>query len=104
MFGSLKNLLAPRHSIILVYDQNTEELETQVDEVGNFYRFVRLPELVEALGRGRPYGLASVAFLQARQQLFRRAVSSLVDRDIAFTLFLRPDCIGVNRLPPDEEL
>jgi hypothetical protein len=102
------DLLGPRHSIILSYDHFTDdaapEFESQIDEVAKFYRLVSLSKLVEELRRDRPFGLAAIALRNARKSVLMRAVPPLVDRQLPFALFLRPDCIGLNRLPPEEEI
>ena len=104
----LRRLLAPRNALILAYDhftqESTEEMEAQVDELRKYYRFVPLSELVRRLkSRSGPRGEASIAILNARKSAMLRALPRLADRSIPFTVFLRTDCIGFNRLPAVDE-
>lgn len=100
----LGRFFGPKNSLILAYDHLTqetvEEMESQLDEVGQYYRFVKLSEL--ALRRS--LGLASVVILNPRKSAQLRGFSLLAGRDIPATIFIQPDCVGLNRLPPDEEL
>lgn len=99
-------LLYPSNSLILardyVPDEEYDSWLRQLDEVGKYYRWKKLSELVV---EGKPQmGGAAIVFLNARNKNFLRAIPELRARDIPVTLFLRPDCIGLNRLPPEEEL
>ncbi len=99
-----RNLLGPKNSLILAYDHLTPEaaevLDEQITEVGQYYKFTKLSELAAR----KTYGLAAVVFLNPRKSFQLRGLSSLAGRDIPATLFIQPDCVGMNRLPPDEEL
>ena len=105
--GLLKKFLGPSQSLLLRYDHldgmRMDELEEQLDEIGEFYRFSKLSDIVG--GRRRPVrGGAAVLFENARKSLFLWAAPLLMRKQIPFTVFLRPDCIGLNRLPVSEEV
>jgi len=99
-------LLYPSNSLILandyIPDDTYDDWLKQLDEVGKYYRWRKLSDLV---ADDRPQlGGAAVVFTSPRKKNFLRAIPELVARGIPVTLFLRPDCIGLNRLPPEEEL
>jgi len=103
----LRRLLGPRNSILLAFDHlepaGVEDFEARVEEVGRYYDLVSVSEISSRLpGRGA-LGLAAIVFTEARQSLFLRAAPILRGRGIPFTVFCRPDCLGTNRLPSDEE-
>jgi hypothetical protein len=101
-------LFKPRHSILLEFDHITdvvrEEMELQVQTVREVYEIVSLPKLVKSIADRKPHGLACITFRNARKSVFLRALPWLLSEEIPFTLMLRPDCIGLNRLPAGEEL
>ena len=105
---SLFHLFSPSNSLILVYDHLTQEtaeqFELEVLEVRKYYKPVRLSELVAKQNKKRADGLFTVAFKEARKSVFIHGVPRLQGYGIPFTLFVRADCIGMNRLPPEEEL
>jgi hypothetical protein len=102
------NWFGPRNSLVLAYDhldaRAAEEFETQIEEVGRFYKFAKLSELAQPAKRSPALGRAAIVFLQARRSVLMRAVPYLVSREIPFTLFLDPECIGLNTLPFEEEM
>lgn len=105
IFGKL---FRPSNSLLLVYDHVTDEVLKQLEEtlleVGRVYTFLKLSELVEMHKRGKAQGYASVSFENARKSVFLRALPRLFEKEIPATVFLRPECIGLNRLPAEEEL
>ena len=100
-------LFGPSNSLILLYDhlthESAEEMESQIDEIGRYYKFVRLSELVRYDRRSRRCGVAVLAFKEARKSFFLLGAKRLQTRGLPFTLFLRPDCIGTNRLASEDE-
>ena len=98
-------LFGPKNSLILVYDHlpSDNTFEAQIDEVGRFYRFIKLSSLVKRLKKGKAGGRAAIVFSHARKSLFLEAVPALRAREIPVTVFLHPDCVGTNRLPAEEE-
>ena len=114
--GLLRKILGPQNSILLLYDhlsdresgkasvKTMESFEEEVAEVGKYYRFTRLSEIVGGNDRANATGCAAILFQNARKSIFLHAVPMLRSEKIPFTLFLRPDCIGLNRLPPEEEI
>jgi hypothetical protein len=99
-------LLYPSNSLIFardyIEDADYEAWLSELDEVGKYYRWKKLSELVTP--EGIQTGGAAIVFTNPRKKTFLRAIPELAARDIPVTLFLRPDCIGLNRLPPEEEL
>lgn len=97
-----------RHSILLEFDHfdfdAVEELKAQVEEVRNYYKLSKITELLTALDSRHPNGLACLVFKNARKSFFLHAAKWLVNEEIPFTLLLRPECIGLNRLPLREEM
>lgn len=96
------------NSIILEFDhQNQNDLESfedQITEVQKFYQFSHLEEIASRVAKGKRQGLAAITFSNPRKSVLLRALPVLMGKKIPFTLFLRADCIGLNRLPPEEEL
>lgn len=95
-------------AIVLCFDPLSEasiqEFEDAIIEVGKYFRFVKLSDLVTKLIDREPVrNLAVVALTHARKATFFHAVPYLLNRKVAFTLFLLPECIGTNRLPKNEE-
>ena len=101
----LRRILGPSNAIILSIDQTSEATEDQILEIRKYYHFVKLTEIVNQLvKRKNPLGWAAVTLQNPRKNLFLSLGPFLVGERIPFTLFLRPDCVGLNRLPPEEEL
>lgn len=104
----IRRLFGPANSLILLYDHLTreqgQELEDQVEEVARYYRFVKPSELLQGISRGKVNGMAVIAFRHARKSVFLHAVPFLLAREFPFLLFADPDCVGLNRLPAEEEL
>lgn len=104
----MNHFFGPANSLILLYDQLTfesaRELEAQMEEVRKFYRFVKASELLERIGRGKPRGMAVLVLRHARKSTFLHAIPLLREREIPFLLVTDPQVIGLNRLPPEEEL
>lgn len=100
IFGSL---FRPRHSIALPFDkfqpEDSDSFFEQVEEVKKYYRFTTLSDLV-ANPKG---GHAALLFENARKGAFLTILPVLIAEKIPFTVFLRTDCIGTNRLPIEEE-
>lgn len=101
------NLFGPRNSLILLFDhltdENYDDFIGQIEEIGRYYRFCRLSEIARIGKATRKLGQAAVCFRSARKSFFLRGARLLREKDIPVTLFLRPDCVGLNRLPLDEE-
>lgn len=106
--GLWRKILGPSNSLFLCWDHVTDEgareLEAQVEEVRRYYHLAMLSEIIGFDGKPHTMGNAALVFINARRSVFQRAVPWLLSERIPFTLFLRPDCIGLNRLPPEEEL
>ena len=102
-----RRFFAPDNSLILLYDHLPEALasvfEEQVSEIQSYYKFIPLTQLISAIKKRAPYGYAAVAFQNARKSVFLRGVPFLLERGLPFTVFLRSDCIGMNRLPLEDE-
>lgn len=97
-----------KNSLILAYDhlddRGVEEMLEQIEETKRYYRPETLSSLVSDLEKKKVRGAFTVLFKNPRKSVFLRAIPKLLDRDIPFTVVLRPDCIGMNRLPREEEL
>lgn len=104
---SFLNWFGQRNGVILEFDHIKEEdLESfceQIDEVQKYYSFVKLEELGERLKKNKRLGIASVVFKHPRKSVLLRAVPYLLEKKVPFTFAIRPDCVGVNRLPLEEE-
>ncbi len=100
-------LLGLKNSLLLLYDPVTEDsvnqMESEILEVRKYYRFVTLSEVGKQVREKNVKGFASVLLKNARKSTFLRVIPLLRGENIPFTLFLRSDCIGMNRLPPEEE-
>jgi hypothetical protein len=96
-----------KNSLILEYDhlddRSVDMFHQQIEEVGNYYKFVGLSEIGISLQNKKSLGTAAVIFKNPRKSVLLRAIPFLIDKRIPFTLFLRTDCVGLNRLPPEEE-
>lgn len=96
------------NSILLLFDhlrsEDISQFEDQLGEVGRYYRFVKVSELVGRLRKRKTLGQAAIVFKSARKSIFVHAVSRLLEREIPFSLMLRPDCIGLNRLSVEDEI
>ena len=103
-----RRLTGPGNSLILFYDHLTDEgadeMEEQLREVGRYYRWTKLGDLCQALSQGSGTALAAVAFAYPRKSVLLRAVPILRAEKIPVTIFLPGDGVGMNRLPPEEEL
>lgn len=102
------NRLGQSNGVILEFDHlddnSTENLIEQVEEVLKYYRPVKLEELADRVKMKKRLGVASFVFRNPRKSVLLRAVPYLLDKKVPFTICLRTDCIGLNRLPPEEEL
>ncbi len=96
--------LRPAHSILIDFDIDYTDFESKIEEVRRHYDCVTLDSILKGLADGSPRGMAAIIIREARKGFFLRPLSFLLTENIPFTLFLRPDCIGLNRLPPEEEL
>lgn len=105
---SLFNLWGQKNSVLLEFDHfdelSVDSLLEQIQEVRKYYRFSKVGEIAERLRSNKRQGLAALCFKNPRKSFFLRAAPYLLDNKIPFTLFLRPDCIGLNKLPLEEEL
>lgn len=101
-------LFGPSNSIILPYDYQSprsfENFEDQLKAVREHYRFAKLSEIVKRLQQGKRQGLAAVVFENPRKGVLLQAIPTLLSLEIPFTIFIDPDCVGLNRLPSEEEL
>ncbi|NQW45724.1 MAG: hypothetical protein HQ462_10020 [Deltaproteobacteria bacterium] len=104
----ISNWLGKNNSLLLEYDHiddtNLSEFENQIEEVEKFYRFSKIEEITGRIRNKKGQGLAAVLFKNPRKSVLLRAIPFLIGKNIPFTIFLRPDCIGLNRLPMEEEL
>ena len=98
----------PNNSIIIPFDYQDplsfEKFEDQIQAVGEHYRFAKLSEVVKRLQQGKRQGLAAIVFENPRKGVLLHAVPALISLNIPFTIFIDPDYVGLNRLPPEEEL
>lgn len=96
-------LFKSQPSILLAYDrvhpENAEEVLEQIDEVKKYYRCLTIPEFIEK----RKSNSALIVFENPRKGAFLHVLPVLIADKVSFTLFLRPECIGTNRLPTREE-
>lgn len=99
----LRTLFGPRNSLILLYDLTSGEalarMEEETREIGEYYEWAPLPQIAKG-----SLGQAAIAFFHPRKRVVREAVPKLSGAGTPFTLFLRSDCIGLNRLPIEDEL
>lgn len=105
----LRRLVSPPNSLVIVLDHvdagEARAFPGLLDEVTRFYEAVPLSAIVERLAVGKkPSGLAAFVLANARKSGMRHAVPELVGRKLPFHVFLRDDCIGLNRLPLEEEI
>ncbi len=100
--------LGQSNSVVLEFDHiNDSELETfegQIEEVEKYYQFSKLEEIGLRVKLGKRQGFAAILFKNPRKSVLLRIVPFLVGKKIPFTIFLRTDCVGLNKLPHDEEL
>lgn len=98
------SLFRPRNSIVLTFDKfrpgETEPFFEQLDEIKKYYKFSTLSELAAKPKAGH----AAVLFENPRKGAFLTVIPVLIADRIPFTLCLRTDCIGTNRLPVGEML
>jgi len=101
-------LFRQKNSIIVQFDhideKDVEDFEGKIEEIANYYRFSKLEEIGSRLVSRKNQGLAAIVFNNPRKSVLLRAVPFLVSKSIPFTCFLRADCIGLNKLPLEEEL
>ena len=97
-----------KSSLLLAFDhldeQGMEEFRTQVQEVSKYYSWSTLRQVVDDLAQVRIKEVATVLFRNPRKSILLKALPILREYKIPSTIFLRSDCIGLNRLPPQEEL
>lgn len=100
--------LEQSNSVILEFDHIAQDqleiFEEQVSEVEKFYQFSSVEEIASRTNQKKRQGLAAITFNNPRKSVILRALPVLTGKKIPFTLFLRADCIGLNKLPPEEEL
>jgi len=100
-------IFGPRNSLVLLWDHLTQEgaddLERQIDEISRYYQFVPFSHLVRPEASGRRLGSAAIAFKNPRKSFFLRALSLLKEKQVVPILFLRPELIGTNRIPLEDE-
>ncbi len=105
--GLLRRLFGPSNSLLLYHDHLSDEdyelFERQWEEVKRYYRFTTLSELVKKHQAGE-HGFAAVLIGRPRKSLFLRAIPALIGESVPVTVFVDPECVGVNRLPLEEEL
>lgn len=101
-------LFRQKNSLIVEFDhidyKNIEDFEGKIEEIGKYYRFSHLEEISSRLVNRKNQGLAAIVFNNPRKSVLLRAVPFLAAKAIPFTCFLRADCIGLNKLPLEEEL
>jgi hypothetical protein len=101
-------LFRQKNSLIVEFDhiddKNIEDFEGKIEEIGKYYRFSSLEEISSRLANRKKQGLAAVVFNNPRKSVLLRAIPFLAAQSIPFTCFLRADCIGLNKLPLEEEL
>lgn len=109
--GLFTQILKPSHSLVLAFDRLTEaegdELAQQIAAVRERYTFATVSTLAQGLGsvgflRGR--GLACLVFKNPRKGFWLWVLPQLLAEQIPFTLYIDPSCVGLNRLPANEEL
>lgn len=104
----LRRFLRPPNALILAYDhleqEDAEAMEEQLKEVGRYYQFAKLSQVVEARRKGKALGMAAVVFKHARKSLIVRGLARTRNEGIPITVFVDADRVGTNRLPLDEEL
>ncbi len=102
------NFWKSSNSVILEFDhiddKNMDDFVQQIEEVEKYYAFDRLENLARRVFQRKKLGLASIFFKNPRKSVLLRAVPFLLEKKIPFTISLRADCIGLNRLPIEEEL
>lgn len=99
-------LFRPKNSLILLLDhvskESMPEFEAQVIEMAQFYRPSQVGELASNL-KQRKFGSFALAFKNPRKSVFLYAIPWLLERDIPFTLYLQPDCVGTSLVPEGDE-
>ncbi|MCB0405398.1 MAG: hypothetical protein KDD51_11485 [Bdellovibrionales bacterium] len=102
----IKKIFASGTAIVLCEDHvpDRETFSEKLDEVGKYFSFVKLDDAVKNLRNGTLSNHAAFCLENPRKSAFQNAVPELIDRNIPFTLFLNVDCIGLNRLPVQEEI
>lgn len=102
------NWFGQSNGVILEFDHlddaSTENLIEQVEELSKYYTPIKLEELAERVKKKKRLGVASLVFRNPRKSVLLRAVPYLLDKQFPFTICLRTDCVGLNRLPLEEEL
>lgn len=100
--------LKQSNSIILEYDhipqEQVETFEEQIAEVEKYYQFSTVEEISKRTIQKKRQGLAAITFSNPRVSVILRALPWLRSKKIPFTIFLRADCIGLNKLPVEEEI
>lgn len=103
-----RKLVGPSQSLLLLFDhlagEAAFEFQEKIEEIGRYYTFGKLSEIVRRPLAPNASGMAAVVFAHARKSVFLKAVPFLRGSGIPFTLFFQPECIGLNRLPAEEEL
>lgn len=103
----IRSLVRPRNSLIVVFDPKSpdefDKFESKIEELGRYYSFAKLSALVGKNKAKPEMGLACVVIENPRVAFFQSYTPWLLEKNIPFTLFLRADCIGMNRLPHEEE-
>ncbi|MCB0416809.1 MAG: hypothetical protein H6617_06885 [Bdellovibrionaceae bacterium] len=102
----IKKIFGSGTAIVLCEDHvpDRETFSEKLDEVGKYFKFAKVADLVKGLREGNLSNQAAICLENPRKSTFLNAVPELVARNIPFTLFLNVDCIGLNRLPIQEEI
>lgn len=104
----IQKLFRPDNGLVLVWDkfgpEQDEALGAQLDAVAKYYRWVKFSEIGRALEAQKGLGMAAIVFINPRKGITQFAAPLLLDQGIPFTVFLRSDCVGSNRLPLEEEI
>lgn len=97
-----------KNALVLLYDPKTSqevaEVQEHLEEVGKYYSFTTLSTLGSLLERKKTLGQVAICFKHPRKRLFLELLPELLNKEIPCTVFIRPECVGVNRLPREEEL
>ncbi|MEZ4751629.1 MAG: hypothetical protein R3B54_13705 [Bdellovibrionota bacterium] len=102
----LKKIFGSGTAIVLCEDHvpDRQTFAEKLDEIGKYFKFAKLGDVVQNLRQGTLSSQAAFCLENPRKSTFLNAVPELLDRNIPFTLFLNVDCIGLNRLPIQEEI
>ncbi len=91
----------PSHSLIALLDSSSfesEKLSALIEELTKSYS---LQALSDAVGR---MGSFALAFTHPRKLWVREFLPVLIEKKVSCTVFVLADCVGTNRLPPEDDL